>query len=301
MVSGGSGITPFISIIRDLIFTSTKLDRRAPHVILVASFKNSSDLTMLDVILPASGASPYDISKLPLQIEAFVTREKEPGTDDYNVMIRDVRFKPRPTDAPISAILGPSSWLWLGAIIASSFVVFLILTGIITRYYVYPIDQNTGAIFSWSLKSALYILVVCFGIATTASASVLWNKKHNAMEAMQIQNMSGTDQRELESLPHHSLAQVTNVHYGERPNLKSKLFIHFILFKIRRRKPQRSKSLILFSFSSPPLVAEMLLECKGSSVGVMVCGPTELSNEVAAICGSGLAENLHFQSFSFSW
>jgi ferric-chelate reductase len=258
MVSGGSGITPFISIIRDLIFTSTtKLDRRAPDVILVASFKNSSDLTMLDVILPASGASPYDISKLPLQIEAFVTREKEPRTDDNNVIIRDVRFNPRPTDAPISAILGPSSWLWLGAIIASSFVVFLILTGIITRYYVYPIDQNTGAIFSWSLKSVLYILVVCFGIATTASASVLWNKKHSAMEAMRIQNMSGTDhdQRELESLPHHPLAQVTNVHYGERPNLKSKLFIHFIiLFKIESTKPQRSKSLNLFSFSSPLLL-----------------------------------------------
>ena len=220
MVSGGSGITPFISIIRDLVFTSTKMDDKAPRVILVAAFKNSSDLTMLDVILPASAGTLYDISKLQLQIEAFVTREKDPTTHDNKAMIRDVRFKPRPTDVPISAILGPSSWLWLGAIIASSFVVFLVSTGVLTRYYVYPIDHNSGAIFSWSLKSLLYILVACFSIATTASASVLWNKKHNAMEAMQIQNMGAP--RELESLPHQSLAQVTNVYYGERPNLKSK-------------------------------------------------------------------------------
>jgi ferric-chelate reductase len=48
-------------------------------------------------------------------------------------------------------------------------------------------------------------------------------------------------------------------------------------------------------------IVGMLLECKGSSVGVLVCGPKKLTEEVATICGSDLAENLHFESFSFSW
>lgn len=47
--------------------------------------------------------------------------------------------------------------------------------------------------------------------------------------------------------------------------------------------------------------AGILLECKGSSVGVLVCGPKKLRHDVAAICTSGLADNLHFESISFSW
>lgn len=48
-------------------------------------------------------------------------------------------------------------------------------------------------------------------------------------------------------------------------------------------------------------LAEILLECKGSSIGVLVSGPKKKRQEVAAICSSGLANNLHFDSISFSW
>ncbi|PNX81283.1 ferric-chelate reductase [Trifolium pratense] len=73
-------------------------------------------------------------------------------------------------------------------------------------------------------------------------------------------------ERELESLPHQSLVQATNVHFGARPDLKKILF-----------------------------------ECEGKDVGVMVCGPRKLRHEVARICASGLADNLHFESISFNW
>lgn len=49
------------------------------------------------------------------------------------------------------------------------------------------------------------------------------------------------------------------------------------------------------------LLAEILFECKGSSVGVLVSGPKKMRHEVATICSSGLAENMHFESISFSW
>nr|GEW50954.1 ferric reduction oxidase 2-like [Tanacetum cinerariifolium] len=100
----------------------------------------------------------------------------------------------------------------------------------------------------------------------------------NAMDSKQIQNMEGATpvnspdswfynaDRELESVPQQSLFQSTNVHYGERPDLK-----------------------------------RMLFEQKESSVGVLVCGPKKMRHEVANICSSGLASNLHFESISFSW
>ncbi|PON97330.1 Cytochrome b245, heavy chain [Trema orientale] len=288
MVSGGSGITPFISIIRELIFAAKALKSKTPRLLFVSAFKSSSDLATLDLLLPLAG-TPRDLSDLQLQIEAYVTREKEPPASEIPKLPLPGRarwFKPHPTDSPVSAVLGPNHWLWLGGIIASSFVVFLVLIGVITRYYIYPIDHNSNDVFSYALRAWLNILVICFAIAGTASLAVLWNKRENAMEAKQIQSLDvGSSpvtpmaspeslfynaERELglemESLPRQSLAQATNVHYGQRPDLKKILF-----------------------------------ECKGSSIGVLVCGPKKLRHEVANICSSGLAENLHFESISFSW
>ncbi|XP_012489994.1 ferric reduction oxidase 2 isoform X1 [Gossypium raimondii] len=275
MVSGGSGITPFISIIRELIFRSKISQCKTPDMILIAVFKSSLDLTMLDLLLPMTG-SPSDLSNLKLHIEAYVTKEKEPTTDNSK-RVRSILFKPLPTDKPMAPILGPNSWFWLAAIISSSFIMFLILIGIITRFYIYPRDHNNYE-FSASTKAVLNVLAICVSIAATASAAVFWNKKQYSREATQVQNNEGqaplgspnlrayNGDRELESLPHQSLAQATKVHYGGRPDLK-----------------------------------RMLFERKGESVGVLVCGPKKLRHDVAAICSSGLADNLHFESISFSW
>lgn len=46
----------------------------------------------------------------------------------------------------------------------------------------------------------------------------------------------------------------------------------------------------------------LMMECKGADVGVFVSGPSGLRQEVAKICSSsGVSDNLHFESFSFTW
>ncbi|KAK4738813.1 hypothetical protein R3W88_002510 [Solanum pinnatisectum] len=264
MVSGGSGITPFISIIRELIHTSESQKCKRPEILLISVFKNSQDLTMLDLLIPISGA-PSETCKLGLQIEAFVTREKQPvSTEDKN-NLRTIWFKPNPSDEPITPILGQNNWLWLGAIISCSFVIFLISLGILDRYYIYPIDKNTNDIFSYPIKAVLNMLIICISIVITSSAAFVWNKRQSGTDAKQIQNMEGATpmaspnswfynaDREMESLPQQSLFQSTNLHLGERPDLK-----------------------------------RMLFERKESSVGVLVCGPKKMRHEVANICSSGI-------------
>ncbi|XP_059627466.1 ferric reduction oxidase 2-like [Cornus florida] len=279
MVSGGSGITPFISIIRELLFTASTSSCKKPRILLIAAFRKAEDLTMLDLLIPVSASTTYDISHLQLQIEAYVTREDEPIKDDQKHH-RTIWFKPSALDAPVSAVLGSNNWLWLGAIISSSFVIFLLLIGILTRYYIYPIDHNTNMIYSNTSRSALNMLFISISIVMTATAAFLWNKKGTVQESRLIQNTDMptpvtspgsasqfySADRELESLPHQSFIQATKVHFGERPNLK-----------------------------------KMLLEREGSSIGVLVSGPWKMRQEVAAICSSGLANNLHFESISFSW
>ncbi|XP_074282540.1 ferric reduction oxidase 2-like [Silene latifolia] len=277
MISGGSGITPYFSIIRELLSASTTPNSQIPKILLICSFKNSSDLSMLNLLLPLSSTT-YDLSRLDLQIKAYVTREKT-EIEENQTQPRTIWFKPNASDTPIFPSLGKNGYLWLGAIISSSFIGFLIIIGILTRYYIYPIDHNTNEIFATWERTILYLLILCVCIVITSSIVVIGNKKRNySIETRQIISTEGVTpqvtpesgyynaDRELESLPYQSIIDFTDVHYGERPDLKLMLF------------GQRE-----------------------SSVGVLVCGPPALRHEVAAICGSGLAENLHFESLSFTW
>ncbi|GAA0154608.1 hypothetical protein Leryth_004124 [Lithospermum erythrorhizon] len=278
MVSGGSGITPFISIIRDLMHMHETKKCKTPKLLLVSAFKNSSHLTMLDVILPISGATSK-LSELVLQIEAYITRENQqsPTNNDKN-NVSTIWFKPKSSDVPIAPVLGQNNWFWLGSIISLSFIIYLFSMGILTRYYIYPIDHNTNDIYPNASRASLNMVLICLVIMITCTSVFMWNKQRNAAENIQIQNMEGVTpmsspnswfynaERELESLPNESLVQCTNVHYGQRPDLK-----------------------------------KLLLQRKESSVGVLVCGPKKMRHEVAKISSSGSADNLHFESISFSW
>lgn len=246
MVSGGSGIAPFISIIREIIFQSAKPTCKVPQIILVCAFKNSADLAMLDLLIPIS-ATKCDISQLQLQIDAYVTREREqPATDTPKNLLRTIYFKPNASSACISAVLGPNSWLWLCVIISSSFVMFLIFLGIVSRYYIYPIEHGSNEIYHFSFKCLWDMFLVCLGVFLAASTIFLWCKKKVAMEGKQIQNqeeptpvaspaswLSNGADRELESFPRQSLVQATKVHFGARPDLRSKFMVISISSSIK--------------------------------------------------------------------
>lgn len=112
----------------------------------------------------------------------------------------------------------------------------------------------------------------------TATAAFLWNKKQNSIKIKQITEAKGLSplmhnsggvnpiEKELESLPQQSFLRTNKVHYGRRPDLRG-----------------------------------ILMEQEEASVGVLACGPKSMRHDVADICSSGLAENLHFESISFSW
>lgn len=137
-------------------------------------------------------------------------------------------------DAPISAVLGTNNWLWLGAIISTSFIIFLLLISILTRCYIYPIDRNSDEIFSYTKVCSKHVIHMCVNRAT---AAFLCNKKQNGKEQRQSQNVGMLTpmtspsscfhnvDKELDILSSQSFVQTTKIHLGERPNLKSKLFI----------------------------------------------------------------------------
>ncbi|XP_049352340.1 ferric reduction oxidase 2-like [Solanum verrucosum] len=275
LISGGSGITPFISIIRELIYMSSTLKCKTPKILLLSMFRNTSQLSMLDLLHPIAGTPSGCSSNLDLQIEAYITRETEPS-QEKSEPLRTILFKPDHSDAPITPILGQNNWLWLAAIISSSFALYLLFVGLLYQYYVYPMDHGTNKVFPYHTRALFNMLFIAAAIVIAASAAFLWNKKKSARETKQIQDMADSAKslnsllayadQELESLPQQSLDKSIKTHYGHRPDLK-----------------------------------RILLEVKGSSVGVLASGPKTLRHDVAAICSSGLVENLHFESISFTW
>ncbi|KAJ4887849.1 Ferric reduction oxidase 4 [Raphanus sativus] len=283
LVSGGSGVTPFISVIRELIFQTQNQSTKIPDVLLVCAFKHYHDLAFLDLIFPPD-ISVSDISRLNLRIEAYITQEdKKPEAADDQRLLQTKWFKPQPLDTPISPVLGPNNILWLGVVILSSFVMFLLLIVIVTRYYIYPVDHNTGSIYNFSYRVLWDMFLGCVCIFISSSAVFLWRKKVNKegdkeskkqVQSVDFQTPMSSPgswfcrhERELESVPYQSIVQATSVHFGSKPNLKKILF-----------------------------------EAEGSEdVGVMVCGPRKMRHEVARICSSGLAKNLHFEAISFNW
>ncbi|KAL8171154.1 hypothetical protein V2J09_022958 [Rumex salicifolius] len=284
LISGGSGITPFISIIREIIFQSSNDNKKqSTPVILICAFKHHTDLSILDLLLP-EGGSPLDLSQINVQIQAYITREHKPSeTEDQNqnqLLLHTKWFKPNRFDSPIAPVLGPDTWLWLGAITVTSFVMFLVLLGLVTRYHIYPVDHNTGSIYHYSYRCLWDMFFVCVSIVVVTSCVFLYQKKKKAATGKQAGNVEvkkptaspgswfyAAGDRELESVPHQSLVRATQVHYGGRPNLN-----------------------------------KLLLECKGNDVGVMVSGPREMRHEVARICSSGKdVKHLHFEALSFQW
>lgn len=283
MVSGGSGITPFISVIRELVYRSGAEETvPAPRLLLICVFKTSAELDMLDLLVPVSGGLSA-ISRLDLRIEAFVTREGEPsaGAGARKQPGREVWFKPWPSDTPVAPVLGSNGWLWLGAVVSSSFAVFLLLVAALQRFYIYPVDGDTNHVYPWSARTMLNLLFLGVSVAGVTGAAFMWKKRGSADEEMKVKNVDGPTpgmspvallhwaggvDREMENLPEQPLVQATNVHFGHRPDLK-----------------------------------RMLLEIDGKNVGVMASGPQGMLEDVATICSSGSASNLHFQSISFSW
>ena len=92
-------------------------------------------------------------------------------------------FKPNPIDSPIPATLGPSSWLWLGAIISSSFVLFLLMLGLVTGYYIYPVivNNNTREFYHYSYRCLWDMFSACACICLVPSVPFVWSKRQNSL------------------------------------------------------------------------------------------------------------------------
>ncbi|EFJ22133.1 hypothetical protein SELMODRAFT_416972 [Selaginella moellendorffii] len=231
-VAGGSGIAPFLSIIKDLLHkVQTKQRTPLEKIFLVWAVRKLDELGILKTIF---------IQTLQIDIQAYVTRqdigEKQQALDNgvYNEKLDIVKFAGRATTASVCAEPSPSQdiskvkkqvrgisrtqgYRLYAATILASFLGYMLLAGVIHRYYIFPQDEKTYKAFSRAGRGFSLLMEYVAGVVFFGGATILaWNwwkgKDLHLVDAPYVGSIS----TEVGLKP-------TNIQYGKHPEFQGEL------------------------------------------------------------------------------
>lgn len=274
LIAGGSGITPFLSILHDIASRNSNTKRRPTKILLIYCVKRIQDLSMLSPISSLLRKQPSELEYLELKL--YVTQEHGSasaacdflhGNSHVETVVMDC--EPHQEVVPMQEGL-----LWNAMITALSFVIFLAslvcLNHIVFHRNKKPSHQKTPSwINDLLVFSSFVIATSCCAVATVLYR---WRKSSNYCSDKYAEQQS---MKEEGSLQQHE------VNFRKRPNLSGNvinslshqtlLFVSFDLHMI-----------LWFIFAD--ILSELSTETEGQRVGVFVCGPGSMQESVASFC-----------------
>ncbi|KAL7138908.1 hypothetical protein ABFS83_09G014800 [Erythranthe nasuta] len=276
LVAGGIGITPFLSILREISSNSSNGRNRYPERIqLIYTIKKSQDICLLDPILPQL----TNIENFHIKLKVFVTRENQIGATLREVLneIPETRITNFTTAHTSYAIYGSERLLWVAAITMVSSIKFLLSLVFLNHFIVSPATKPSAQKSSSSLVD--FLLMCSFAMATLSSALmaviIRWRKLKNGLRLYsdkQIRDMKQSSAEASRDLDEHE------VRFGGRPNFRD-------------------------------IFAKFASESGGSDIGVLVCGPEAMKESVASACrevtilqknAKGKNPHFYFHSLNFT-
>lgn len=278
LVAGGSGISPFLAILSDIIHRSKEKKPCLPrHVLLVWAVKGSNELSIFSAIGMES-ICPFSTDELNIEIQTYVTQESEPSLEEG-------KFH-KPTSSSVlsiakggsmSVLVGTGNKIWVGSYVILSTIGFVISLGLLDIWYINPFSITYWWYKGILLVACMVVSIFIFG-GLVVGLWCLWEKRTSAREEVKedgekidmMQCNGATDK----DLCQKTLASSYSVRYGCRPDFGE----------------------IFGSVSDG---------WGHVDVGVIVCGPPTLQSSVAKECR---LQNLkrrkneqifHFHSHSF--
>ncbi|KAI3435333.1 FAD-binding FR-type domain-containing protein, partial [Psidium guajava] len=260
LIAGGIGITPFLSILQEIVSAKGSSRYKFPENIhLIHAVKRSQDMSLLSSI--SHILCDKSLGKLHLKLKVYVTREEHPDAaarvlQDALSQGQIVHFDAKDPSYAIHGFDKPTA---TAAILGIASVLFFVLLICFNHIFV-PSEKKAGTIKpkgahsktkspSWVVD---LILLSCFVISVVVSmtAALMLRRQRTKKAVPPTSPKKAGGLKEPRSSEPHDPLQEHEVHYGGRPNLQD------ILTKFRD-------------------------ETGGSDIGVLVCGPESMKESVA--------------------
>lgn len=252
MVAGGSGITPFLSILAEIDSTTNK-NKFPSRIQLVYVIKRAQDFCLLHSI--AHILLNQSSEKFHLQLQLFVTQETQAGVGIMELLDEFNKVRTLQLDSVSSnyyAAYGPESAVWMAAITGCCSVTFLIFLICFNRTIIQSGKHSKLSkekTPSWIMDLLLIAAFVLALSCSTLIAIILrWRRLKKGIPPMSQTEIKPFD---LSSAETKSALEEHEVYFGGRPNFKD----------------------ILGKFKN---------ETCGSDVGVLVCGPESMKESLAS-------------------
>ncbi|XP_065874847.1 ferric reduction oxidase 8, mitochondrial [Euphorbia lathyris] len=266
LIAGGIGITPFLSIIKEIAsFQSGNRYRFPTKIQLIYVVKKSQDICLLNSIssLLLNQSSKQSMN---LNLKVFVTQEQTCNATLKELLndlslTKTVNFS---TKCSKYAIHGLESPVLMAAFAALSSIVFLVFLTCFNHIFVasekkinvsekmvvrsekkVAKEKTASSVVDLILLCSFIIAIIC---STVLAIILRWKrlKKHIAERPAKVAESSSVLETRCGVEEHE-------IHFGGRPNFKD----------------------VLSKFGS---------ENGGSDIGVLVCGPESMKESVASIC-----------------
>lgn len=268
LVSGGIGITPFLSIIQELASSQNSgINKFLPRMQLIYVVKKSQDICLLNSISPLIFGQPAE--KCLLKVKVFVTQEEQSDATVRELLnefseVQTVNFGTKFLNFSIS---GLENSLWMAAIAGISSFLFLIFLIMFNHIFVpsqkNPTKEKTPSwVVDLLIISSFILALIC---SIFVALVIRWRRlKKQMLPTLQKQSKAlekGSTQAS-DALEEHE------IHFGGRPNFED-------------------------------IFAKFPDEKGGSDIGVLVCGPETMKESVASICQKKCGAKKQKPNFSF--
>lgn len=231
LVAGGIGITPFLSILQELVAAQNSGRYKfLPRMQLIFAVKKAQDICLLNSISPLIFNQPAE--KCHLKVKVYVTQEEQSGVTVREVLLNEssrvqtINFGIKSSIYPVTGLESP---LWMAAIAGISFILFLIFLIIFNHIFI-PSQKN--ATKEKTPSSVADLLIICSFITVLMCiifVAFIIKRRRLKQQSPPVFQKQG---KALEISPTEArdALEEHEIHFGGRPNFEGTYYIRFFHF-----------------------------------------------------------------------